>query len=262
MSSLFGDLAKSFRRPDHWLYSAWLGVITKYRKTALGLFWIFVPPIVYIWGIGWFVGMINPVTVRPFMAHVGVGFIAFRLITSVMNDSTVVFSQYQSYINDGNMRLTDYLLGVLARAFIYFVLAMPVLAVAMLMSPEFDPAGIPGSFLGLAVVLVNLFLFSVSFGLLGARFPDFGEIVGSAMLFLFLVTPIVWYPTSAPAGSMQGALMRANPLHHLIALIRAPLTNETIEPVTYYYIANMTLVGLVLAVMAYRTFARRVPVWI
>src|SRR4249919_1875189 len=245
MSSLFGDLATSFRRPDHWLYSAWLGVITKYRKTALGLFWVLVPPIVYIWGIGWFVGMINPVNVRPFMAHVGIGFIAFRLITSVMTDSTTVFSQYQSYINDGHMRLTDYLL-----------------AVAMMLSPDFDPSGIPGSFAGLAVVLVILFLFSVSFGLLGARFPDFGEIVGSAMLFLFLVTPIVWYPTSAPADTMQGVLMRANPLHHLIALIRAPLTAETIEPVTYYYVANMTLVGLVLAVMAYRNFARRVPVWI
>lgn len=262
MSSLFGDLAGSFRRPDHWLYAAWLGVITKYRKTALGLFWVFVPPIVYIWGIGWFVGMINPVAVRPFMAHVGIGFITFRLATSVMNDATTVFTQYQSYINDGHLRLTDYLLGVLARALIYFVLAMPVLAVAMVMSHEFDPSGVPGSLVGLAVVLLNLFLYSVPFALLGARFPDFGEIVGSAMLFLFLITPIVWYPTAAPADTMQGVLMRANPLHHLLVLVRAPLTTEVIEPATYYFVANLTLVGLVVAAMSYRTFARRVAVWI
>ncbi|MGH8060853.1 MAG: ABC transporter permease [Pseudoxanthomonas sp.] len=262
MSNLFRDLAESFKRPDHWLYSSWLGVITKYRKTYLGLFWIFVPPMVYIWGIGWFVGMINPVNVRPFMAHVGVGFIAFRLLTSVMNDSTVVFAQYQTYINDGNLRLTDYLLGVLARALIYFVLAMPVLLVAMLMSANFEPAGIPGSFLGLLVVVINLFFYSVILGLLGARFPDASEVIGSATLFLFLVTPIVWYPTAAPAGTLHGMLMRVNPFHHLIAAIRAPLTDEVLEPLTYYYLAGMTVVGLVVAVVAYRKYARRVPIWI
>lgn len=262
MSHLFHHVAESFRRPDHWLYSSWLDVITKYRKTHLGLFWAFVPPIVYIWGVGWFIGMLNPVSVRPFLAHVGIGFITFRLITSVMNDSTGVFAGYQSYINDGHLRLTDYLLGVVARALIYFLLAMPILAVAMLMSSQFEPAGILGSFLGLAVVIVNLFLLSVSFGLLGARFPDFSEIVGSATLFLFLVTPIVWFPAAAPEGSLHGTLMRINPMHHLIALIRAPLSDEVLEPLTYYYVAGMTVIGLIVALVAYRRFARRVPIWI
>ncbi|GAB3099283.1 ABC transporter permease [Lysobacter terrae] len=262
MSSFIGDLAGSFRRPDHWLYAAWLGVITKYRKTALGLLWVFVPPIVYIWGIGWFVGMLNPVSVRPFMAHVGVGFITFRMIISVITDSTGIFSQYQPYIQDGNVRLTDYLLGVIARAAIYFALAMPVLAVAILSASQPDLAGIAGSFIGLAIVLLNLLLYSVPLALLGARFPDFGEVVNSAILFLFLVTPIVWYPSAAPAGTLHGELMRANPIHHLLAIVRAPLTQETIEPVTYSYVCVVTLVGLVLAVVSYRAFARRVPVWI
>lgn len=262
MSSLFGHLAESFRRPDHWLYSAWLGVITKYRRTYLGLFWVFLPPVVYIWGIGWFIGMINPVNVRPFLAHVGIGFITFRLITGVMNDSAVVFASYQPYINDGHLRLTDYLLTVVARSLIYFILAMPVLAVAMLMSQEFVMAGIPGSLLGLAVVLVNLFLYSVCFGLLGARFPDFSEIIGSATLFLFLITPIVWLPSAAPAGTFQGMLMRLNPMYHMIAVIRAPLTSEVLEPLTYYYLAGMTVIGLLVAMVVYGRFARRVPIWI
>lgn len=262
MSHLFTHVATSFRRPDHWLYSSWLSVITKYRRTRLGLLWAFFPPVVYIWGIGWFIGMINPVKVPPFLAHVGVGFITFRLITSVMNDSTAAFAAYQPYINDGHLRLTDYLLSVVARAVIYFTLAMPVLAVAMLMSSQFVPSGIPASFAGLALVIFNLFLISVSFGLLGARFPDFGELIGSATLFLFLLTPIVWYPSVAPEGTLHGLMMRINPLHHMIAVIRAPLTDEVLEPLTYYYMAGMTVIGLLVAVVAYRQFARRVPIWI
>lgn len=261
-NSLLGDTVQSLRRPDHWLFSAWLGVISHHRKNALGLFWILVPPMVYIWGIGWFIGMINPVVVRPFMAHVGIGFVMFRLITSVLNDAAGTFNAHQPYINDGNTRLTDYLFAGLARGSVLFLFAAPLVGVAMLLSTEFDATGIVESVVGLAVVLVNLYLWSVPISLLGARFPDFNEFMSNATMALFLITPIVWYPTAAPMDTLHGQLMRANPLHHLIAVVRAPLTPELIEPSTYYYLATMTLTGVVLAVVTYRVFSRRVPVWI
>lgn len=263
MSSLLAHLRQSLRRPDHWVYGSWLDTVTKYRKTHFGLIWMLVPTAVYIWGIGGYLGALQPGTdTQRFLAHVAVGFVVFRMVMTVFVDATSVFGASQSFIYDGNVRLTDFILRMISRSFYYFLIAQPLLAVAVLGSPDFQWSGVPGSLLGLVVLMVNLFLYSVLLSLLGARYPDVGELMASTMMAAFLVTPIVWYPEGAPEGTVRGALMRANPFHHLVASIRAPLLGEGLEPVTVWYLAAMTLIGLIGAILAYRTYARRVALWL
>jgi ABC-type polysaccharide/polyol phosphate export permease len=262
MLLLFKHLAQSLRKPDHWLYASWLDVVTKYRKTRLGLIWVWVPPALYIWGIGLFIGAISPVDSRAFVAFVGVGFLLFRLITTVIIDATSTYAGSMPFIHDGHQRLTDYLLRTVARSSFYFLMAVPLLAFALLATDRFTPAGLGMAAVGLLVVLVNVVMYAMVFSLLGARFPDLSEFMGSAIMFAFLVTPVVWYPTAAPEGTVHGALMRANPLHHLLAIVRAPLLGEAIESLTWVYLGITTVVGLVLASWAYARFARRVAVWL
>ena len=263
MSSLFQHLAESFRRPDHWVYASWLDTVTNYRKTRLGVLWVLVPTIIYIWGIGGFLAALQPgVNKQQFLAHVAIGFVVFRLIMTVVSDSTSVFSSYQAYIYDGNLRLTDFVLRSLARSIYYYVLSIPLVAVAVLGAPEFQLAGTPVALGGVLILLLNLFLYGVLLAFLGARFPDIGELMGSVMMAAFLITPVVWYPEAAPEGTLHGALMRANPFHHLLAVVRSPLLNEPVEALTWGYLAVMTVLGLAGAIVAYRFYARRVPVWL
>lgn len=263
MTLLLAHFADSLRRPDHWLYGSWLDTVTKYRKTRLGLVWMLVPTIVYIWGIGAYLGTLQPgENLQRFLAHVGVGFVVYRLLMTVLVDATNVLYGCQAFIYDGNVRLTDYILRTISRSFYYFLAAQPLLAIAVVASPDFHWAGVPGSLLGMAVVVVNVFLYSVVLALVGARFPDFSELMSSLMMAAFLVTPIVWYPDAAPEGTGRGAVMRANPFHHLLAVVRAPLLGETLEPISWWYLAAMTLIGLVAAILAYRSFARRAPLWL
>lgn len=263
MTLLFAHFAQSLRRPDHWVYGSWLDTVVKYRKTRLGVLWTLVPIVVYVWGIGGFLAALQPgISVPRFLAHVAVGFSVFRMVSTVLTDATSVFSSSQWYIYDGQLRLTDFVLRMLARSFYYFALSQPIVAIVVVASPAFEFAGVPASLLGLAVVLVNLFLYGTLLGIAGARFPDLHEFMGSAVMALFLLTPIVWYPDAAPAGTVHGALMRANPLHHLLAAVRAPLLGETLEPLTYAYLAGLTAAGLLAAVLVYRNAARRVPLWL
>ncbi|UOF13739.1 hypothetical protein IEQ11_18625 [Lysobacter capsici] len=263
MNLLFFHLRQSLRRPDHWLYGSWLDIVTKYRKTYLGLSWVFVPIAVYIWGIGGFISALQPgANTQDFLAHVAVGFVVFRFIMTVLSDATAVFSGFKPYIYDGSLRLTDLIFRMINRSFCYFLLALPVVAVAVFASQQFEWLGILGSMLGMAAVLVNLFFYSVLLSLLGARFPDLSEFMSSAMMASFLITPVVWYPDMAPAGTIQGAFMRANPFHHLLASVRAPLLGEPLEQLTIYYLVATTVLGLVAAPVAYQAFARRVPLWL
>lgn len=263
MNLLLLHLSQSLRRPDHWIYASWLDIVSAYRKTYFGLLWLLIPTAVYIWGIGGYLGALQPgIDLRAFLARVGIGFVVYRLVSTVLQDATKTFQAHEAYILDGHLRLTDFLLRVLGRSLFYFLLTQPLLIFAVLGSPEFDWTGVPLSVGGLLVVVFNLFCLSVILGLLGARFQDLSEFVGSAMLAGFLITPIVWFPEAAPEGTMRGVLMRANPLHHLLAVVREPLLGHAIEPVTWIYLGAMSAAVLVAALWAYHRFARRVAVWL
>jgi ABC-type polysaccharide/polyol phosphate export permease len=261
--NLFADLSSSIRRPDHWLYASWLDTVTRYRRNRLGLFWLFVPTIVYIWGVGGFMGAMQAgLDLSRFYAYIAVGYAMFRLASTVLMDATSVFASSQAYIYDGSLRLTDFLLRSLSRSVYYFLLTSPVVAVVVLGSPDFAWAGVLPALGGLVLVISNLVFLSVLFGLLGARMPDLHEFTGSAMLALFLLTPIVWMTEAAPEGTVRGALMRANPLFHMLEVVRAPLLSQPVELLTYAYLGGMTVGGIALSTLGYRRFARRVPVWL
>lgn len=263
MTSLFSHLHQSLKRPDHWLYASWLDIVLKYRRTRLGLLWMLVPTAVYIWGIGGFLAALQPgIAAADFLAHVGLGFLLFRLISTVAMDATTAFAQSQAYIYDGHTRLTDFVLRAIARSFAYFLLSLPVALVAAIASPDFDVLGLGPALLGLVAVMWNLLAFAVLLAIAGARFPDLHEAMGSAVMALFLVTPVVWYASAAPADTLHGQLMRANPLHHLIAVVRDPLLGQAVEPASWMYLAAMGAAGTAAAAWAYRGSARRVPQWL
>lgn len=263
MSLLFDHLRLSLRRPDHWVYGSWLDTVIKYRKTRLGVLWLLIPTAVYIWGIGGFLASMQVgLDKARFFAHVGMGFAVFRFMATVMIDSTSVFSAYQSYIYDGHLRLTDFVLRNLARSFYYFFVSLPMVAIVVIASPDFVPSGIAMSLLGLAVLLLNLFVYSILLGFAGTRFPDLSEIMGSVMMAAFLVTPIVWYGDAAPKGTVSGLLTQANPFNHLLAIVRAPILGDGIDEFTYVYLTVMSLFGILCAALVYGRSASRIPVWL
>lgn len=260
---LVEDLAASARQPDHWLYAAWLDTASRYRRHRLGWLWMFVPTALYIWGVGGFLGSMQPgLSLVRFFAHIAIGFAVFRLATTVLTDAATVFTSHRAYIYDGSLRLTDFLLRSLAKSLFYFMFTLPLVAVVVVQSPDFSPAGIPVSLAALALVVANLVFLGTLVALVGARLPDLDEFMGNATLALFLLTPIVWLPDAAPAGTLRGALMRANPFHHLVESVRAPVLGGTVEAATWVFLGVLTVAGMALATFGYRKFAREVPLWL
>ena len=66
----------------------------------------------------------------------------------------------------------------------------------------------------------------------------------------------------APPESVRGLLMRFNPLFHMVELVRAPILGEPLGTSTFYYLVGMTVLGWGAAILAYRRYARFVPIWI
>jgi len=260
--SLVADYRDSLRFPEFWVYATWLGVVTKYRRSRLGLFWAVSPAALYTFGIGGFYGFLQGISPKVFVAHLGIGYVVFRFITVSLSEATSTFSSHASFILDGRVRLTDYVLRVMAKSAFHFICALPVLIVAAWLNPNAEPWGLLQTIPAFLLVLVNLGWMAVFLAIIGARLPDIHELVGSVLMFSFLFTPIIWMASQAPLGTLRGTIARVNPLFHLVEIVRAPLLGEGVESGTYIYLALMTLIGWLTAYFVYRRYARYVPLWV
>ena len=256
------DLNGSLRKPEFWALSSWLDILVKARKSRLGVFWLMAPALVYVFGLGSFFAGMGGRPLGEFAAHVALGAMVFRTLMSTVMGSAGVFHSGASFIMDGRTRLTDYLLQSIAKSFFDLCMYLPITLVALWMFPAVALKGLAFAPVALAIIYINALWISVVFGLLGARFPDFGQLLNNISIFLFLLTPIIWYPDMMPAGSLRGELMRANPFYHFIQIFRAPILVEPIELMTWWYVGISTVLGLVIATLLYRRYSRFVPLWI
>jgi len=260
--SLLRDYIDSFRQPDFWTYSTWLELVTKYRRSRLGLFWALLPAIVYMFGVGAFFGHLQGHDPRDFIPHLGIGYVIFRLITISLSEATTALPAHASFILDGRVRLTDYILRVVAKALFYFAMSAPALLVAVAISPSFQWEGLLLAVPAFVLVLLNIGWMGAIGAVLGARLQDVHELIGSILMFAFLFTPIIWFASQAPADTLRGGIARANPLFHMVESVRAPLLGEPIEISSYVYLGVMLLAGWLAAAIIYKRYARYVPVWV
>lgn len=259
------ELRDSFRHPDFWALSSWLDIIVRARRSRLGVLWLIAPAVVYVFGLGsFFMSMrgISGDSSGEYYLHIALGALVFRTLMSTIIGSANVFSSSSAFIMDGHMRLTDYLLQSLAKSFFDMCMYLPVAAVAVWLAGGFNLTGLLISVPTLFLLYLNALWVATLFALAGARLPDLGQLLGTISIFLFLLTPIIWYPEMMPEGSIRGSLMRFNPFYHFVEVFRAPLVGKAIEPLSYWYIGIMTVFGLLISTWAYRRYARYVPLWI
>lgn len=262
VNSFWGELRDSLRNPEFWALSGWLDIVVRARRSRFGILWLLAPSIVYVFGLGAFFATMQGQPFMKFAAHIALGAMVFRTLMSSVVESSNVFNARSSFIMDGHTRLTDYLLESLAKAFFYFCTFIPAAVVALIMFGDVSLQGLAWLPVSLLVIYVNGLWITVVFSLVGARFPDFGQLIGNVAIFLFLLTPIIWYPDMMPADSLRGQLMRFNPFYHFVSIFRAPVMGLPVETYSLVYVSVMTVVGLLVATLLYRRYARYVPLWI
>lgn len=260
--TLVTDMRSSIKHPAFWAYGTWLAILTRYRRSFIGPLWMLAPPAMYMFGLGFFFGRVQQQPLMDFMAHLGLGFLVFRLVTQVVNDSASVLQGHAAFIMDGNTRLTDYTLRTLFGALVHFAIGLPLVLAVVVGSGDFQLAGVPMALLGLGFTVLTLVWVSGLVALFGARYPDIHEFMGSLVLAAFVLTPILWDASTAPGGTAHGFLMRCNPVYHFVEVIRAPLLGDVVEPLTYLYLGTMSVIGLPLWWLAYSRYSRLVPIWI
>lgn len=259
--SFTSDLVTSIKHPDFWGFSSWLDLVTKYRRSALGLVWLVLPPLCYVFGIGYFYSLLFGRESLPFMVHLGFGYVLWKMITQVITGASTTMATHRAFIMDGRTRYTDYVLRVFAKSAFYFIITAIILTpLVALLSPSL--VGVASLVVTIPIFIANVLWLGVCVSILGARFPDLHELSTTIFIFGFLLTPIIWQASLTPANTWRGFVARLNPAFHLIEFVRAPVLGEPTEALTYWVIGGMTLGGFVAAAHVYRRYSRFIAIWI
>ena len=262
MASFLTHLRASAQYPEFWAYSSWLDIVTKYRRTRLGLAWIFLPVAIFVGAIGSIYSRIMGHDPAFYIPYLATGYVVWRFMVQCTTEAASILRGHKPFIMDGRVRLTDFVLRSLSKAFFYFICSLVVVFAALWWSPGMHWASMLTLIVTFPVVVLNMLWWSTCMALIGARHPDAGEMVNTMLRFGMLLTPILWVSERFEPGSWGWWAVHLNPAYHLIAIVRGPILGQPVDPNSIVFVGAMTLLGWGAAFFLYRRYARFVPLWI
>ena len=255
------DIAAAFRRYHLIGMLGWQDVLQRYRRSALGPFWLTISMGVMIGTIGIVFGEIFKTPLTFFFPFLAAGMILWSFIASVVTEGCTGFIAADAIIKQLPIPMFAHVMRMLWRNILILghnIVILPLVLLAVGRLPGWVAfLSIPGFLL----LVVNLTWVSLLLGIFCARYRDLPQIVASALQVLFYLTPIMWVPSSLPAHA--GAyLLDLNPVFHVINLVRSPLLGQLPTSLDWIVSFGLLLFGWSVALIVYGRYKRRIAYWL
>jgi len=255
------DIAAAARRASLVRMLGWQDVRQRYRRSALGPFWLTISMGVMIGTIGVVFGQIFKTPMREFLPFLAAGMILWSFISSVVMEGCSGFIAAESIIKQLPIPLFVHIMRMVWRNILILlhnivILPLVFLAVGRSIGPE-ALLVVPGFLLA----LLNLTWIALLLGVLCARYRDLPQIVGSALQVVFYLTPIMWMPEHLPQRAGM-YLLDLNPVYHMLAVVRSPLLSQMPTALDWYVSVGMAVFGWIAAILLYGRYKRRIAYWL
>jgi len=252
------DFLAALKNKDLWIYLSWYDVISKYRRTTLGPFWMIIMTFITIFGMALLCARLFKVKVSDFLPYVACGMIVWGYITSIIIESCSVFLAQAPLIQNTQPPLLTYGLRLFLKNTIIFLHSLVILFILLYFysTLSIHLVMLIPAFL---IIAINSVSFSIILGFFSSRYRDILHMVQATLNLLALLSPIMW------KVEMLGEytyLANINPFTHFIALFREPLLGHEISTFSLQYVFVATLAGAILAQYLYTRFRNRLVFWL
>lgn len=251
----FRDLRTSGQRLGLAWSLAWHDVVSRYRGSILGPFWITLSMGMMVLGLGFLYATLFDLPLAEHLPFVALGIVFFGVMNGVINEGCETFVQAAGMLSQTSLPMLTFVWRTIIRNLInlahHLVIVLGVL-VAFGGWRDADPLM---AVVGLVLMVANAGWVSLLVGIASARFRDIPQIVISVMQFAIFITPVFW-PTGRIPDSH--ALLTFNPFYHLLDAVRAPLLGEAVGGGTYLTLVVMALAGWTVAFGVFARTRRRI----
>ncbi|MBI3506700.1 MAG: ABC transporter permease [Proteobacteria bacterium] len=242
-----------------WSKWAWVDVKQRYRRSAIGPFWMTISLGVIIGGMGFVMGTLFRTELRVLMPYLCAGMILWTLLHSIVMDGCHVFAVNASVIKSINLPLSVYVYRMVLRNFIIFFHHILIMFVVMMVFSVPVNANTLLIFPALILYFINGVWISLLLGAMCARYRDIPQVMMNVLQFVFFVTPIFWMPQNLGGRDF---IAHANIFFHFLDIARLPLLGQAPLALSWGICTLTTVGGLLLAMPAYGRFRRPLAGWL
>ncbi|MFL6863314.1 MAG: ABC transporter permease [Allosphingosinicella sp.] len=243
-----------------WAALAWSDIRQRYSGSVLGSLWITA-------NIALLTACLTLVFSGPLRAthadyapFVAIGLVLWNFIQATLGEAPGVFVASAETIRHSPLPLSIHVLRLVARNAIVLGHNAVIVPVVLILFGVEPGVGLLLVLLALPLLALSLVAAGFLLGLLGARFRDVPQIVGSSLQLLFFATPIVWPPVALGAG--HGWIVAANPVFAFIDIVRAPLLGAAPASSSWPVALATTVIACALAAFAFARCRERVVYWV
>ncbi len=242
-SAGLSDLARGFAAmPTAWGL-AWADIVSRYRRTALGPFWMVAQQAIWVGSLTFVFRAVFGNNDPTYPVYLAIGLAVWGFIASCLTSSADIFVNAKAQISAYPRPFTMHVLKAMFTRIIEFGhLALVFVVAALIFRPTIGPEAalfLPAA----AIYLIAGFGVTLILASFGPAFRDLGPVVASGTALGFIITPIMWTPNLLGG---RAAVIELNPFHHFVSIARDPLLGM-IPPTDYWVSAASWAVGLLVA---------------
>lgn len=235
-------------------------VASRYRRSILGQFWLTLSNALLIVAIGFVWANIWKQPLAEFLPYLAAGHVFWLLMTTSLTDASTTFATSASYMKELNLPRSTYLLANIVKHLVILghnIVIVPAVFIVFGIWPSATTfLVIPALLLTVATLLAASFWLGVA----GLRFRDVPGIVGSLMMVLFFLTPVIWRQELIDPHLREWLVI--NPFHVFLELLRAPLLGQTPKP--EYWLIGLAIFAFNAAVgfLVFAKWRRWITFWL
>ena len=254
-SMAFADLRASFGRIGLAWSLAWHDVVSRYRGSIIGPFWITLSMGLMVAGIGFLYANLFKIPVHDFIPYVAIGIVFWGLISSVIVEGCGAFVGASGMLSQTSLPMMTFIWRTVLRNVINLAHHLVIILGTLIFYDHWREANVLLSVVGVVLVMLNLGWICLAAAMASARFRDIPQIVASVTQFAMFMTPVFWLPGGR---LLDHAVLLLNPFFHMLEAVRAPLLGQTPEPATYLVLGGMALTGWLITFSIFSNIRRRI----
>ena len=252
-------IAKTTKDYRIWLFIAWNDLKSRYRRTLLGPFWLVLANSITIIGMAVIWSVIFRLQLKEYFPQLTAAMISWTLIAYTITEAGGTFVNQSAIIQNLPVPMYLHALRLISRNvitflhnFLIFIMValffrMHLTIYTLLFFPLF------------ALLVINLFALSFIFGVVGARYRDFPQILTALMSVVIYVTPVMW---DVKMLGDHYLLAYLNPLTHLLFVIKMPLLGECPPLVSIIFVLTVTVINFIAMIVMSRRYSHRIAYWV
>lgn len=248
---------------NSWLMWYTLGLLDiklRYRRSVIGPVWLTISMAVTIFCMGFLYSYLFRIKLDDYFPFLAAGIICWTFISTVIQESSGVIIESSNYIRNQEYSILIFVMRLILRNLtVFFHNFLAFIPVALIFKVG---VGLNSLLLlpGLFIIGVNFLFFGAVLSMMGTRYRDIEQIVKSLMQVVFFVTPVMWSPSLL--SQKYQWIININPFYHVLSLIKNPMLNQGIHPISLFVVAVTTLLGFLAFALCIRKYKYQLIYWL